>query len=319
MNLSVNIKACRFIFTIVPREPLILPSYKGSTFRGAFGNVFKRIVCATRKNDCSECLLKDKCIYSYVFETLPPSDTRIMRKYKAAPHPFVIEPPLEKRTGYTPEHEINFNLVLIGRAMEYLPYFIYAFEEIGEIGIGKGRGKYSLKTVKALTNDKLPYSIIYDSNSKTIKSFECSPQIISFPDCQVSDNKHLSLTFLTPMRISYNNALTANPEFHILVRNLLRRLSLIAYFHCDVDMTQWDFRGIIEMAKEVRVKQNSLRWFDWERYSARQDTRMKLGGFIGDIIFEGNINPFMSLIRVGELIHVGKGTTFGLGKYEVRG
>jgi len=121
------------------------------------------------------------------------------------------------------------------------------------------------------------------------------------------------------MRISYNNALTANPEFHILVRNLLRRLSLIAYFHCDVDMTQWDFRGIIEMAKEVRVKQNSLRWFDWERYSARQDTRMKLGGFIGDIIFEGNINPFMSLIRVGELIHVGKGTTFGLGKYEVRG
>ncbi|MDI6728963.1 MAG: CRISPR system precrRNA processing endoribonuclease RAMP protein Cas6 [Thermodesulfovibrionales bacterium] len=242
-----------------------------------------------------------------------------MRKYKAAPHPFVIEPPLEKRTGYTPEHEINFNLVLIGRAMEYLPYFIYAFEEIGEIGIGKGRGKYSLKTVKALTNDKLPYSIIYDSNSKTIKSFECSPQIISFPDCQVSDNKHLSLTFLTPMRISYNNALTANPEFHILVRNLLRRLSLIAYFHCDVDMTQWDFRGIIEMAKEVRVKQNSLRWFDWERYSARQDTRMKLGGFIGDIIFEGNINPFMSLIRVGELIHVGKGTTFGLGKYEVRG
>lgn len=306
------------MFSIVPSEPLILPSYKGSTFRGAFGNVFKRIVCATRRKECSGCLLKEKCIYSYVFETPPPSDTRIMRKYKAAPHPFVIEPPLEKKSNYTPEHEISFNLVLIGKAMEYLPYFIYTFEEIGEIGIGKGRGKYSLKTVKALTNDKPPYFIIYDSDSKTIKSFECPPQIISFADCQASDNKHLSLTFLTPTRISYNNALTMNLKFHILIRNLLRRLSLIAYFHCDVDITQWDFKGIIDMAKEVKVKQNSLRWFDWQRYSARQDTKMKLGGFVGDITFEGNINPFMALIRVGELIHVGKGTTFGLGKYEVK-
>ncbi len=253
-----------------------------------------------------------------MFETPPPSGTRIMRKYRAVPHPFVIEQPLEKRSGYKPEHEISFNLVLIGRALEYLPYFIYTFEEIGNIGIGKDRGKYSLKTVEVLNSDKLPHQVIYDSNSKTVKSFECPPQIISFPDSQASDNKYLSLTFLTPTRISYNNALTGNPEFHILVRNLLRRLSLIAYFHCDVDMTHWDFRGIIEMAKEVKVKQNSLRWFDWERYSARQNTRMKLGGFIGDITFEGNINPFMSLIRVGELIHAGKGTTFGLGKYEVK-
>lgn len=318
MNLSVSIKACRFIFTIVPREPLILPSYKGSTFRGAFGHVFRRVVCATRKAECSECLLKEKCIYSYVFETPPPPDTRIMRKYKAAPHPFVIEPPLEKKSGYTPEHEIKFNLVLIGRALEYLPYFIYTFEEIGEIGVGKGRGKYSLKTVKASIDDKLPHSVIYDSNSKTVKSFDWRPKMISFPDSQASDNKHLNLRFLTPARISYNNTLTANPEFHIIIRNLLRRLSLISYFHCSGDMTDWDFKGIIDMAEDVKVGQNNLKWYDWERYSARQDTRMKLGGFIGDITFEGNINPFMSLIGIGELIHVGKGTTFGLGKYEVK-
>ena len=42
---------------------------------------------------------------------------------------------------------------------------------------------------------------------------------------------------------------------------------------------------------------------------------MKMGGFMGEIAFEGDIEPFMSLIKAGEIIHVGKGTGFGLGKY----
>jgi hypothetical protein len=71
------------------------------------------------------------------------------RKYKAAPHPFVIEPPPEKRRGYKPGDEINFGLTLIGRAIDYLPYFIYTFDELGKMGIGKGKAQYELKTVGA--------------------------------------------------------------------------------------------------------------------------------------------------------------------------
>ena len=34
---------------------------------------------------------------------------------------------------------------------------------------------------------------------------------------------------------------------------------------------------------------------------------MKMGGFVGEITFEGNIEPFMTLIKAGEILHVGKG------------
>ena len=34
----------KYNFTIEASEPLLLPVYKGSTFRGAFGNAFKRVV-----------------------------------------------------------------------------------------------------------------------------------------------------------------------------------------------------------------------------------------------------------------------------------
>ena len=62
---------------------------------------------------------------------------------------------------------------------------------------------------------------------------------------------------------------------------------------------------------------SDLRWYDWERYSGRQERKINMGGFVGDITFEGKLAPFMSFIKAGEVLHVGKGTTFGLGRYRV--
>lgn len=304
------ISAGRFRFTIVPSELLVLPSYKGSTFRGAFGHAFRRIICVIRKADCSECLLKEKCVYSYVFETPPPSDAKIMRKYKAAPHPFIVEPPQEKRVGYKPGDEIAFGLTLVGRAVDYLPYFIYAFDEMGRLGIGKGKGKFRLKDVSHAGD------VIYDSDIKTIKAFKPAALDICVGDTG-HNAKKVTLNFLTPTRISYAGHLTLDLEFHILIRNLLRRLALLLYFHCNGDPSAWNFRDIIESAQKVTVRERNLRWYDWERYSARQDTRMKMGGFTGTITFEGELEPFMPMLRAGEVLHAGKGTSFGLGRYEI--
>ncbi|HDH12655.1 MAG TPA: CRISPR system precrRNA processing endoribonuclease RAMP protein Cas6 [Nitrospirae bacterium] len=306
----------KFEFNIKPQEPLILPSYKGSTLRGGFGNAFKRIVCAIKSKECTDCILKEKCIYSYVFETPPPSDTKIMRKYTSAPHPFIIEPPPEKKRGYTPEDELIFGLTLIGKAIDYLPYFIYTFDELGKMGIGRGRGKYELKEVRSGAEDK----VIYSSDTKTLRTFKTD--ILSFNSVFTNTNtykpKSLTLNFLTPARIIYKKHLILDLEFHILIRNLLRRLSLLCYFHCGGDTSGWDFKGIIETAQDIKVKKRNLKWYDWERYSSRQETKMKMGGFVGEITFEGNIEPFMPLIKAGEVLHVGKGTGFGLGRYEIK-
>jgi len=306
----------QFVFTIDPEEPLILPSYKGSTLRGGFGYAFRRIVCAIRNKECPDCILKERCVYSYVFETVPPSDTKIMRKYPTAPHPFVIEPPNERRRGYKPGDKIDFGLTLIGKAVDYLPYFIYAFAELGQIGIGKGKAKYQLKSVSC--GEKT----IYDSASKTLKACSSSylffPQSLSFPfDRAGRGMRTVSLFFSTPTRLVFDGHLNIDLEFHIFIRQLLRRIALLYYFHCGGDTAEWDFKGIIEKSKEVKVKRRNLHWYDWQRYSGRQGTRMKLGGFVGTITFEGPVGPFIPIIEAGEILHVGKGTAFGLGKYAV--
>ncbi len=110
------------------------------TLRGGFGHAFRRIICALKDKECTDCLLRQQCVYAYVFETPIPADAQIMRKYTAAPHPFILEPSTNSRKSYRKGEDLSFGLTLIGRAADYLPYFIYAFEELGRIGIGKGRG-----------------------------------------------------------------------------------------------------------------------------------------------------------------------------------
>jgi hypothetical protein len=61
-----------------------------------------------------------------------------MASLEHAPHPFVIEPPLDSRTRYAAGDVLVFVLVLVGRAIDYLPYFIFAFEQLGnDRGIGR--------------------------------------------------------------------------------------------------------------------------------------------------------------------------------------
>lgn len=245
-----------------------------------------------------------------------------MRKYEASPHPFIINPPMDKKTIYKIGDEIIFHLTLIGRGLDYLPYFILAFTEFGKNGIGRDRGKFEIKDIICDID-----TIIYDGKTKIVERFEPScvgadlrvcPKGESFaPAVREELRDTVKLIFLTPARIIYNGKLAVEPDFHVIVRQLLRRMSLLAYFHCGIDPSGWDFKGIIESAKEVSVTNKHLKWYEWQRYSSRQDTKMSMGGFVGDMTISGDLTRFRSLLKAGEILHIGKGTSFGLGKFKI--
>ncbi len=49
---AYSIEYQQFNFKITAKEPIILPAYKGSTFRGDFGYAFKRVLCAIKDKEC---------------------------------------------------------------------------------------------------------------------------------------------------------------------------------------------------------------------------------------------------------------------------
>ncbi len=320
----MNITYRKFRLTIEALEPIFLPVYKGSAFRGGFGNAFRKILCALKKRECNDCILRTSCIYAYVFETLPHNGTDLMNmgKYERVPHPFIIEPPEESTREYEPGERVSFSLCLVGRAIEFLPYFIVTFEELGNIGLGRGRGKYAL--VNVITRVKGEEQAVYSSRERTVRQV-LPEQIVlpADPGEQRSlagpnrDRQNTTLRFLTPARVIYQRRFVDTLEFHVLIRHLLRRLQSLNYFHCGKEAASWDHRRFISDAQDVRTIENTLNWHDWERYSTRQKRRMKMGGLIGEISYGGNIDPFMSLLKAGEIFHVGKGTSFGLGRYVI--
>lgn len=218
-------------------------------------------------------------------------------------------------------------LILIGDAIQYLPYFIYTFDLLGKNGIGRGRGSCQLQEVYTVSPQDDAKSI-YCSKTRKSESFREDCIDLSRPILSISEGKNvhdateeITLRFLTPTRLKYDGKLTINLEFHVFIRQLLRRLFLLRHYHCkkslsDVGLPSEGYhRMLIERAYATGIKGSNLRWCDWERYSRRQDTRMKLGGFVGDIVYKGDISPFCPFIKAGEILHVGKGTSFGLGKY----
>lgn len=312
------IKYQKLDFVIRALEPIRLPPYKGSAFRGGFGNAFKRVVCVFRNKDCRDCPIVQECAYAYIFETPAPENSAVfnMDKYETIPHPFIIEPPEEKRQDYQAGSEISFAVVLIGKAVDYLPYFVMAFEYLGELGIGQGRGKYELAGITVDGGQ------IYEGKNRVLKPdhyryLEVPEQIAEAEKPADDYEREVVLDLITPVRIKYQREFVSRLEFHILVTNLLRRLALLNYFHGEKRKAEWDHKRIIEKAMNVRLEKNEATWVDWERYSNRQKVRMKLGGLTGRIIYKGRISEFMPLLRAGEVFRVGKGTSFGLGKYRI--
>ncbi len=195
-----------------------------------------------------------------------------------APQPFVLEPPLETKRVYEPGEELVFHLVLIGKALDYLPYFIYAFDELGRVGLGRGKGKYTLEAVAWL--DEAGTAVpVYDGGRKILTDSFHALSLSQLPVPSPS-LPQLSVSFLTPTRLKFENQLTTDCEFHVFFRNLVRRIALLDYFHCGGEFPPGR-REFVERARAVETVTSDLRWVDWERYSNRQQTRMRLGGFVG--------------------------------------
>ncbi|RJQ32076.1 MAG: CRISPR system precrRNA processing endoribonuclease RAMP protein Cas6 [Peptococcaceae bacterium] len=297
---------------------LLLPPYKGSTLRGGFASAFQRLVCVKKNYACPNCLLKENCPYHLVFETSPPPGSQVLRNLSSIPRPFILEPPLERRTEYRPGEEVCFKLLLFGRVQNLLPYFIITLEELGRLGMGKGRRPFAVKEIAAEGFDGDQREVVYRGEEKLVRAKEL---VITAAEIwrEETDNHNgekVVLRFLTPTRLFFQSTITSRPHFHILVRNLLRRISSLCYFFHGYTWEE-DFVGIIKRAEEVRLVKDNTTWFNWERYSSRHERKIELGGLVGEAVYEGPIGEFRPLLRLGELIHAGKGVVFGLGLYEI--
>lgn len=224
---DLRLRIGRYRLTFQTLTDVHLPAYAGSAWRGVFGHALKAAVCVTHERDCSQCLLYRNCVYPYIFETPPPPDTERMRRYTAAPHPFVIYPLKSDRRTLPAKDMIGLELTLFGRSLDHLPYMIHAFRSAGKRGIGAGHGRFQLQCVEqGLWDSNTPWLTIWEDGGQLALAKTTLPVI---PPCP----EQVQLELASPLRLKRDERLV-RPEsfaFHDLFRNLLRRISMLMYFH----------------------------------------------------------------------------------------
>lgn len=185
---------------------------------------------------------------------------------------------------------------------------------MGKIGVGKKvqgrRGQFVLNSVT--TEGKVIFT--HTEQMLTI------PETINLiygeePDTGNDTPFRLTLTLETPLRLKFENRLTSQLPFHVLVRTMMRRVSSLLACYGDSRLSI-DYQKMVKLAEEVQIVDNQLKWFDWRRYSTRHEKFMLMGGMVGNVTYEGKLSPFMNLIDLCSHVHIGKQTAFGLGKFK---
>ena len=162
------------------------------------------VVCALKQQECDKCLLCRQCLYALVFETAKAIPASLNSRMAAPPHPFVIEPPITGDTHFPEGSAFEFNLLLFGEVNHSLPYFIYAFEQMGKIGIGRRidgrRARFVLEYVNR--GNQTLYS---DTEKKLVQPDPPHRFALWPPDKNGAESRSLTLTLMTPLRFKFEN------------------------------------------------------------------------------------------------------------------
>jgi hypothetical protein len=290
-----------------------LPDYLGSALRGGLGWALKKTSCALRTRQCRDCILRQQCVYAWIFETERYEDCN-GRTVNARPHPFIIQPGEgtagERRVG----DQFDFSMLLIDRAVDYLPHIVYSLQQVGKTGVGGGNrsglGRFRLDRVTA------GQDTLFEAAGGVLHKPD-KPERLALEAEAAIPVRGIGVHLLTPLRVKMGNELHDDLPFHVLVRAGLRRMAALeqAYGDGEPDL---DYRGLISRAEQVETVASSLRWQEMLRYSNRQRQKISLSGLTGTIRYRGNLADFLPVLAYCEKVHVGKQTVFGLGRISVK-
>jgi len=304
-----------------------LPAFKGSMLRGAFGHALRRQVCAAGpRQSCASCPLLSRCDYPRLFEPrIPQPAPPLLRGLETAPRPYLF-------TAWSPETELaagsplRFELILLGQAVELQARAVLAVAAMAGAGLGsRGRGQgqaFHLASVE-VTEPSGTVRPLYEEGTLSPRpaapSF-ATPSLgpLPGPGEKVPEDR-LTLRFLTPTRLHVRGRPISDPDFRTLAGKLLRRTLELAHCHVPEATPGWELRPLLDAASQVRTVRRDLRWETLARYSSRQGRTHSTSGFVGELELAGPLAPWRPLLRTAELIHLGKGTTWGLGRVEVVG
>ena len=304
----------RFRFYFRSAGKLYFPDYKsGNIVRGAFGDIFRKLVCIPSCHDAKTCDIRADCPYARVFE---PQAARGEGPSGLVdwPRPFVFRAAhLDGRTILRDE-AFHFDVHIFDVRDPALPYFVLAFAQLAREGLGPGRGRAELTSVDQLDLNEARVAQVFDGGQFRMREL-AAPNEIDLSETPGRVGR-LRVRFVTPTELKAGHQLADRPEFGILFGRLRDRISNLRALY-GAGPLEIDFSAMGDRAAAVRITRCELRQTEVDRLSSRTGQRHPLGGFAGEAEYEGELAEFLPYLRLGKWVGVGRQTVWGKGEMEV--
>ena len=288
-----NLTISRYRIKFKANQNIQLPEYAGSSLRGAFGHALKNIACLTaglNKGHC-KCQPVESCLYRRIFD--PAKQKLILqdRLQDVAP-PFVIEAH-SLSTKVLAGQEAYFYMTLVGDFAHNQQMMIQmAWQRALAVGIGS-------------------YHNTGQAQSQLISFELCDrPQL----NWQTSEN--LRVQFLSHARIQHHGEILTVENFDpvIFCRSVVRRYLTLTEAYSEQSLSSACVKSLFDDVNHVQGEYR-VDHRRWSRWSNRQKQKMQMDGLLGEVILQHVSNQLADILYLGQWLHVGKGSVFGLGQY----
>jgi hypothetical protein len=305
--------------------PLFLPAGKaGNVIRGALGSILRTIACDPACPGARTCGLRNDCAYARIFEPVASAGSPGPSGLQDPPRPFVLRASHLDGASIPAGQTFSFDIHLFLTRNPPLQYFVLAFSQLAETGLGPSRGRVWLETVDLLldvTQDSQNLARIFGNGR--FAGAASLPEPLALPLQEESGppddaaESPLRIRFRTPLELKQNGQIASRPEFGLLIARIAERLSNLSAMYGDGPL-DWDWRGLVERSKAVQLVEMRIAAEDrTTRFSTKTRQTHSLGGIRGEALYRGAIREFIPMLRAAKYCGIGRHTVWGNGVLEI--
>ncbi|HSV57130.1 MAG TPA: CRISPR system precrRNA processing endoribonuclease RAMP protein Cas6 [Magnetospirillaceae bacterium] len=297
-------------FLLEFETPAFFDIYPSFALRSVLGKWLREMHCVCRGDRCLECPFKKTCAFAFILETPIEKHSESLRGRDRASHPFrIIGSGLPGQTAKS----LSFRIQLIGKGTDFVPHVVFAFREAGKAGLFRQRAKYRIANIMYNGQDILA--------GDRIRTASLVNQDASIDDSLVTqENRSLKIVCNTPLRFKTRGNYSSDFQAGDFLEACVRRARMLTEFFGEPDISTGGkgSKAGPPPLSNVNLLDRRLRWVEYVHWSARQKTRMMLGGYVGGFSVHGTAPAFhwQALSMCGPL-GAGKSTSFGFGDISI--
>lgn len=243
------------------------------------------------------------------------TEPRIRKQFKKPAPGFILVPDPDLQGLVEPQQRILLPAIFIGRTIRDIPLFVRLLQQLGRCGLCQGAGQFYLEEI-VQQQDAGATNICWTAGDAPEKMQPQISDLAWWLQGRVQPVGRLRLDLVTPARLLHQGRPLFKCDFQTLFPHILRRVTAVAAWHAGIELVN-DPGALLAAAARIHCSKASLYWQDWRSLTGEQGSQ-DLGGLLGSLELEGAaLSELHWLLQLGSLLQVGKGASYGAGRYRI--